>query len=163
MGYCRSVRCADDARLPFCLATTIEFSGLGLFSGANDQMSPRETVLAFVDAINAHDVARLGESMSDDHTFVDPYGSGVVGREAMLAGWRGYFEWFPDYQIEVNDIFERENEFAMFGFAGGSFKGATDRKWRLPAAWKAVVHDGRITLWQVVADTKLPLESMSGS
>jgi ketosteroid isomerase-like protein len=125
-------------------------------------MTPRETVLAFVDAINAHDVDRLGELMTGDHRFVDPYGSEVAGRTPMLAGWHGYFAWFPDYQIEVNDIFERDNEFAMFGFAAGSFKGDADRKWRLPAAWKAVVREGGITLWQVVADTKLPFESMSG-
>jgi ketosteroid isomerase-like protein len=126
-------------------------------------VTSKETILAFIDAINARDVEALGALMTDDHTFMDPYGSEVTGRETMLAGWRGYFEWFPDYQIEVNDIFERDNEFAMFGFAGGSFKGNADRKWRLPAAWRAVVRDGRIALWQVVADTKLPFESMSGS
>src|SRR5262249_30247969 len=101
-------------------------------------MTPKETVLAFVDAINAQDVDRLGELMADDHRVFDPHGNQVTGREPMLAGWRGYFEWFPDYQIEVNDIFERDHEFAMFGFAGGSFKGNADRTWRLPAAWKAV-------------------------
>jgi hypothetical protein len=46
----------------------------------------------------------------------------------------------------------------MFGFAGGSFKGNPDAKWRLPAAWKAIVKDGRIALWQVFADTKIPFE-----
>ena len=51
-------------------------------------MTVRETILAFVDAINAHDVDRLGELMTDDHTFVDPYGNKVTGREPMLAGWR---------------------------------------------------------------------------
>ena len=125
-------------------------------------MTPKETALAFVEAIKARDIDRLCELVTDDHRFVDPYGSEVIGREAMLNGWRGYFEWFPDYQIEVNDIFEKGNEFAMFGFAAGSFKGNADRKWRLPAAWKAVVRDDRIALWQVVADTKLPFESMSG-
>jgi ketosteroid isomerase-like protein len=90
-------------------------------------MTSNEIILAFVEAINAHDVSRLGKLMTNDHTFVDPYGSEVTGREPMLAGWRGYFEWFPDYQIEVNEIFENENEFGMFGFAGGSFKGNADR------------------------------------
>jgi ketosteroid isomerase-like protein len=126
-------------------------------------MTPKETVLAFVDAINGHDVDRLGELMTDGHTFIDPHGNKVTGREQMLAGWRGYFEWFPDYHIQVNDIFERESEFAMFGFARGAFKGSADRKWLIPAAWKVVVRDGQIALWQVVADTKLPLESMSDS
>jgi len=126
-------------------------------------MNTRKVVLAFVDAINAHDLSALADVMTADHTFIDAHGNQVTGRESMLAGWRGYFEWFPDYQIEVDDIFERDNEFAMFGFAGGSFKGDADRKWRLPAAWRSVVRDGRIATWQVVADTKLPFESMSGT
>jgi len=126
-------------------------------------MSPKETILAFLEAINAHNVDSLAELMTDDHTFVDPYGSEITGREPMLAGWRGYFEWFPNYQIEVDDIFENNNEFGMFGFAGGSFKGDADRNWRPPAAWKAIVRDGQIALWQVFADTKIPFETMSAS
>ena len=127
------------------------------------KFSNRETVLAFVERINAHDVQRLAELMSDDHTFVDAHGNQVVGKEKMIAGWRGYFEWFPDYFIEVTDIFEGDSSedgqtFALFGFAGGSFKGKPDASWRLPAAWKAIVKDGRVTLWQVFADTKIPFD-----
>ncbi len=69
-------------------------------------MTDRQTILAFIDRINAHDVEGLAELMSDDHTFIDAHGNEVVGREKMSAGWRGYFEWFPDYYIEVNDVFE---------------------------------------------------------
>jgi hypothetical protein len=81
----------------------------------------------------------------------------------MIAGWRGYFEWFPDYSIEVTGVFEGESSdqgqtFALFGFARGSFKGKPSESWRLPAAWKATVKDGRVTLWQVFADTKIPFE-----
>src|SRR5260370_38627750 len=123
----------------------------------------REILLAFIDCINAHDVARLGELMSDDHAFIDAHGKEVVGKEKLAGGWRGYFEWFPDYYIEVNDVFEgeisdRAQTFALFGFAGGSFKGKQTESWRLPAAWKAIIKDGRVTLWQVFADTKIPFE-----
>ncbi len=129
-------------------------------------MTNKELVLRFVRRINEHDVEGLAELMSDDHTFVDAHGKQVVGREQMAAGWRGYFEWFPDYSIEVTDVFAggasaAGQTFALFGFAGGSFKGNADAGWRLPAAWKAVVRDGRIMLWQVFADTKIPFESMS--
>jgi ketosteroid isomerase-like protein len=114
---------------------------------------------AFIARINAHDVDGLGELMSDDHTFIDAHGNEVRGKEKMIAGWRGYFEWFPDYYIEVSDVFEdREPTVAMFGFAGGSFKGKHSESWRLPAAWKAMVKDGRVTLWQVFADTKIPFD-----
>src|SRR6266852_4072924 len=99
-------------------------------------MTDKQTILIFIDRINAHDVEGLAELMSDDHIFIDAHGNEVVGREKMSAGWRGYFEWFPDYHIEVNEVFEerdglesdkasgvveaRENgeTFALFGFAG---------------------------------------------
>jgi ketosteroid isomerase-like protein len=126
-------------------------------------MTNKETVLAFIDRINAHDVEGLGALMSDDHTFVDAHGNEVSGRDKMMARWRGYFEWFPDYFIEVADVFEGEisgqsQTLALCGFAGGSFKRKPTESWRLPAAWKAIVKDGRVTLWQVFADTKIPFE-----
>jgi ketosteroid isomerase-like protein len=117
-----------------------------------------ETIRAFTERINAHDVEGLSALMSDDHTFIDAHGNQVSGRENMIAGWRGYFEWFPDYSIEVADVFEDGDKLALFGFAGGSFKGKPTESWRLPAAWKAIVKDGRVTLWQVFADTKIPFE-----
>ena len=121
-------------------------------------MSNKETIQAFIDRINSHDVDGLGNLMSDDHRFIDSHGNEVVGKEKMTAGWRGYFEWFPDYFIEVNEIFDDGDTFAMLGFAGGSFKGKSESSWRLPAAWKAIVKDGRVALWQVFADTKIPFE-----
>lgn len=118
----------------------------------------KETVLAFIDCINAHDVEKLGALMSDDHTFIDAHGNRVSGKDKMVPGWRGYFAWFPDYYIEVTEIFDDGDKLALFGFAGGSFQGKETESWRLPAAWKAEVKDGRVTLWQVFADTKIPFE-----
>ena len=121
-------------------------------------MGSREVIEAFVKAINARDVEALAELMSDDHLFIDAHGNEVAGRETMTAGWRGYFEWFPDYQIEVVRTFSDGEEFGMFGFASGSFKGNADQSWRLPAAWRAVVKNQRVAVWQVYADTKIPFE-----
>jgi ketosteroid isomerase-like protein len=121
-------------------------------------MTNKETILAFVERINARDVEGLGALMSDDHTFIDAHGNRISGKETMKAGWSGYFEWFPDYQIEVSEIFEDGTVFALFGFAGGAFKGLQSESWRLPAAWKASVRDGHVALWQVFADTKIPFE-----
>jgi ketosteroid isomerase-like protein len=119
-----------------------------------------ETIQAFIESINAHDLESLGKLMSDDHVFIDAYGNEMQGKETMTAGWRGYFEWFPDYYIEISEVFQNGESFAIFGFAGGSFKGNDDAEWRIPAAWKASVKDGRIDLWQVFADTKIPFEMM---
>jgi ketosteroid isomerase-like protein len=118
----------------------------------------KATVLTFIDRVNAHDVDGLAAVMSDDHTFIDAHGDQVCGKEKMIAGWRAYFEWFPDYSIEVTDVFEDGDKLALLGFAGGSYQNQKTESWRLPAAWKAIVKDSRVTLWQVFADTKLPFE-----
>ncbi len=49
-----------------------------------------DTIRAFIDRINAHDVAGLAELMSDNHTFIDAHGNEVTGKEKMTAGWRAY-------------------------------------------------------------------------
>lgn len=118
----------------------------------------KQTIFAFIERINAHDVEGLAALMSGDHTFIDAHGKQVGGKEKMIAGWHAYFEWFPDYYIEVTDVFEAGDKAALFGFAGGSFQNNPTESWRLPAAWKAEVKDGRVTLWQVFADTKTPFE-----
>ena len=131
-------------------------------------MTNHETVLAFIRSINARDAGGLGELMSDDHRFIDALGNEVQGKEKMIAGWRAYFEWFPDYWIEVNEVLagearQSEQTFAIFGFAGGSFKGGSDASWRIPAAWKAIVKDDRVAVWQVFADTKIQFEIIERS
>ena len=58
--------------------------------------------MAFVAAINAHDLEALADLMSDDHTFVDAFGETWQGRAHMRRAWKGYLEWFPDYTIAVD-------------------------------------------------------------
>ncbi len=99
-------------------------------------MTNKETILAFIDRINAHDVEGLAALMSDDHTFIDAHGNQVSGKEKMIAGWRGYFEWFPDYYIEVKDVFEDGHNLAMFGFAGGSSRTKKEKAGAYPRPGK---------------------------
>jgi predicted enzyme related to lactoylglutathione lyase/ketosteroid isomerase-like protein len=121
-----------------------------------------QVIHQFIAAINAHSLEGLGKTMSADHTFVDSHENRLTGKEKTLTGWQLYFEMFPDYKIEVGRIFSDGNEFALFGFAEGTFhnlKDAGDKAhWRLPASWKAVVEDDKVALWQVYADTKIPFE-----
>lgn len=128
-------------------------------------MEKKQIVLDFIAAINAHHIQRIYDLMAPDHTFIGTYGDEVHGKEEMKNGWIGYFEWFPDYLIELSDILEREGTFAIFGFAGGSYHGKRQEDdksyWRLPAAWKAVVEGETIKLWQVFADSKIPCETMN--
>jgi uncharacterized protein (TIGR02246 family) len=121
-------------------------------------MTPVETVLAFIEAINRHDVDKLAGLMTEDHVFIDAPGNSTRGREKMRAGWRGYFAMCPDYRVSHEDIFRDGNTVAVFGSAGGTIRVsgqlAAENKWKTPAAWRAVVHDGLMQEWRVYADNK---------
>ena len=111
-------------------------------------MMEQQTFMHFVEAINEHDADTIYARLTDDHAFIDAYGNEVNGSDKMKAGWAGYFQWFPDYKIEVTSIFGDNGTIAVFGFASGTLKNRktdlNENYWRLPAAWKAVVIDNKI-------------------
>lgn len=111
---------------------------------------------SFVARINDRDVPGIVALMTPDHVFIDALGNTFDGREKMRQGWVGYFQWFPDYSIEITDAFDHGNIVALFGKARGTFavngKLAKDNFWEIPAAWKAVVSEGQIAEWQVYCD-----------
>jgi len=121
-------------------------------------MNPVETVLAFLDAINRHDIDMLAELMTEDHLFVDSLGNSTEGRAKMRNGWQGYFALCPDYRIVHEHIFQSGDRVGAFGFAGGTIqvdgKLSAQNRWKIPAAWHALVHNGLIKEWRVYADNK---------
>jgi hypothetical protein len=94
--------------------------------------------------------------MTEDHTFVDSGGRVESGREKMTAGWREYFRIFPDYAIHVETILAVHDLVAVFGSASGTYNGkrgpVLENRIEMPAAWRAVVQDGKVKRWQVYAD-----------
>lgn len=113
-------------------------------------------ITSFVKAINDHDVNEIVNLMSEDHIFIDALDQKSVGKKMMKEGWKGYFELFPDYQIEISDIIENDPVFGLFGYASGTYKNLTDQYnsnfWRIPASWKAIVEKNSIKHWQVYCD-----------
>lgn len=127
--------------------------------GVNDMN--KQLVYSFIDAINEHNVNKLCSLMTDNHKFIDSQGNEAVGKERMRGGWIGYFQLFPDYKIEITDMFISGDTVAAFGFASGTYQGQSDRKenyWHLPASWKTIIKNGKIDLWQVYADSKIPFD-----
>ena len=125
----------------------------------------QKTVQQFIDAINAHDLKQLSELMTDDHIFMDAHGNKVEGRDQVIAGWKLYFDLFPDYHIEAGKIFVDGEQLAATGFAEGTYKGIKEddgkAHWKLPAAWSSNVRKGQLSLWQVFADSMIPFEIMN--
>jgi ketosteroid isomerase-like protein len=129
-------------------------------------MEPVETVLLFMDRINQHDADKLVELVTDDHEFVDSLGNTMRGRDSALKGWRGYFAFCPDYWLSHEEVFARGNQVAVIGSAGGTIAAGgqllPENKWKIPAAWLAVVNNGKIQKWQVYADNKPVYDILGG-
>ena len=120
--------------------------------------NPVEVVLKFEQLINARNVESICSLMSSDGEFVDSLGNRIQGTERLRTAWQGYFKIVPDYSISHSEIFADGNTVAVFGSAQGTFtkdgKLKKEDFWKMPAAWRAVVKDGKVAVWQVFADNE---------
>jgi ribosomal protein S18 acetylase RimI-like enzyme/ketosteroid isomerase-like protein len=122
----------------------------------------KQVVLEYIKAINEARIDKLYSLMALDFIFIDAHNNIVLGKDAMKQAWIGYFNMFPDYQIEIGEILEGNASFVVFGYAGGTYKNLKDEDnsnyYRVPAAWKVVVENDLIKHWQVYADNVRALE-----
>jgi ketosteroid isomerase-like protein len=118
--------------------------------------SSKIIVNRFVKAINDHDVNEIVNLMSEDHIFIDAMDNKSVGKKGMTEAWKGYYELFPDYKIEISDIVENESVIGLFGYVNATYKNLINdlnsNVWRIPASWKAIVENNKIKHWQVFCD-----------
>jgi hypothetical protein len=118
--------------------------------------SSKTIVNRFVKAINDHNVNEIVNLMSEDHIFIDAMDNKSVGKKGMMEAWKGYFELFPDYKIEISDIIENESTIGLFGYVNATYKNLINELnsnfWRAPASWKAIVENSKIKHWQVYCD-----------
>lgn len=115
-----------------------------------------EIVMAFVRHINARSLDALVSRMTTDHIFIDSQGNRVQGREAMRKGWEAYFAMMPEYEVYIEEIVRGDETVALFGVARGMYSPdgvrTADRRWSVPASWRATVVDEKVAEWQVYAD-----------
>jgi len=120
--------------------------------------NPIEIVLQFEEAINARNPDAICALMTSDGEFIDSLGNRIQGLEKLRSAWAGYFKMVPDYSISHAEIFADGNTVAVFGSAQGTFsrdgKLAKENYWKSPASWRAVIKDGKLSVWQVYADNE---------
>jgi ketosteroid isomerase-like protein len=126
-----------------------------------------DIILAFVEAINRHDVDRLCRMMTDDHLFIDSLGEAMRGKDAMRGAWTAYFLMVPDYSIVFEEVLEKGETAAVFGTAQGTYavEGPlrAENAWRIPFAARGGVRDGLVAQWQVYADNEPVRRLMAGA
>ena len=117
-----------------------------------------EALRQFVAAINQHDIGAINALMTTDHMFVDSVGNRVQGASSMQVGWCSYFAMCSDYWIRTDHVMTEGDVVMAVGEAGGTIDGVS---WRTPAAWKGLVHEGKLAEWRVFADNKPVYEILS--
>jgi len=115
------------------------------------KMDSADVFTQFLLAINQHDTKALTALMTSDHLFVDSAGNQTRSAATMEAGWRGYFAMCPDYWVHSDQVLAEDVVVLAVGEAGGTIDGVS---WKTPAAWKAVIRDGKVAEWRVFADNK---------
>ena len=106
-------------------------------------------VREFIARINAHDVDGIVALCTLEHRFVDGLGQVLTGRDQLRAAWAGYVALFPDYSIEIESLAVAGALVLVAGSASGSVATGTpkEKRWRIPAAWRAQVRGGLIEVW----------------
>ena len=116
-------------------------------------MAAREVAKELVDAIDEADLEQISDLMTEDFLFIDSDGTVVKGREKMREGWESYLSMVPDYRITIAESFAEDNRVIFVGTASGTFVHAGELRsqnhWRIPAAWRAVVRNEKVAVWQI--------------
>jgi limonene-1,2-epoxide hydrolase len=154
------------------MAAVLEIAASVALRAYNDGMSDSAETVAreFVSAINRQDVEGLAGLMTEGHRFVDSLGNAVEGREKMQAAWAAYFLMVPDYSIAVEETYcggpstpvaaaaSAQEIVVMLGVAQGTYSPdgqlKAENRWKTPAAWRALVEDGKVAEWRVYADNE---------
>jgi nuclear transport factor 2 (NTF2) superfamily protein len=76
-----------------------------------------QTVIQFNEALNAKDVSRMMQCMTQDcifeNTYPPPNGERFVGQDAVRTFWENFFQNVYEAHIEVEEIFGFENRCVM--------------------------------------------------
>ena len=111
-------------------------------------------VISFIDAINRGDVDALARLMADEHHLDVFDEEPLVGRHANVEAWRAYAAAFPRYVIYPEHVVAQDDVVAVLGYTTGSHLGLPDDEERaLRLIWRAEVHEGRLSTWQLIENT----------
>jgi ketosteroid isomerase-like protein len=142
--------------LSSCASKESYHSGIRQHDKGKNEMSAEDVAKEFAAAINRHNADAICRLMAKDHIFIDSGGDTYSNISQMRQGWIDYFKMFPDYKIEISEVFVSADMVVLLGKASGTYTSdgtlRPDNHWEVPAAWKAVVAGEKVKVWQVFAD-----------
>jgi limonene-1,2-epoxide hydrolase len=127
-------------------------------------MDMKQTVLAFIDRINEHDVEGIVAMLADNYQFVNSAGDHFTGRQFMRDTWQSQFTLHPTFRIRVQRVLADRDGVAVFGWSEGIYSPdgtlQDENRWEVPAAFLGIAHEGKITHWQAFSDASIVFDLM---
>lgn len=111
--------------------------------------TPIAIIEKFNECINHQDLDGLAALMTEDHIFIDSSDDVHEGKQMMVAGWKEFFEAYPDYRNHFEHIEARGELVLISGYSTCAFDPLDG-----PALWTAKVEAGRVKEWRVYLDNQ---------
>jgi limonene-1,2-epoxide hydrolase len=128
-------------------------------NGMTTDTDMKDTVLEFVERINAHDVDGILDLMSDDYRFINSAGDAFRGKAFMRATWKAHFVQYPDFNIRIDRVLSDSGAVGLFGMASGTLTRdgqiLDENHWEIPSAFLGIARGGKMVHWQVFSDTSM--------
>jgi len=121
----------------------------------------KQTILKFIERINAHDVDGIMALVSKDYEFVNSSGDHFHDLKFLRDTWRAQFENHPDFKIRVQHVIcDPDGErVGVFGFSEGTYSPdgvlREENHWEVPAAFLGIVRDGKLAYWETYSDASI--------
>lgn len=103
----------------------------------------------WISAINSGDLIRLVEIMSPSHTFFVEGEHPTIGKEKNHRAWQGYFSTFPNYQIFIDEYFDRPDAWYLVGHTQGSHVPPEIESIPRSVIWRAVLEGSQVFEWSI--------------
>jgi ketosteroid isomerase-like protein len=131
---------------------------------AEPAMTMKDTVLKFIDRINAHDVDGIMNLVSPAYEFVNSSGEHFRDRQFIRETWEAQFRNHPDYQIRVQRVIADSEGVGVFGVASGTYAPdgvmREEDEWEVPSAFLIIARDGMVTYFESFADASIVFDVM---
>jgi len=127
-------------------------------------MDMKQTILKFLDRVNAHDVEGIMNLVSDEYEFVNSSGDHFRDRQFIRDTWRAQFENHPDYHIRADRVIADPDCVGVFGWAEGTYAPDGELReedhWEVPCAFLFIAKDGKVTYFESYSDTSIVFDVM---
>jgi ketosteroid isomerase-like protein len=133
----------------------------------NKRREQRDAAIAFIEAINAHDVTQIVERLAADYEFVNSSGDHFQGERFMRDEWTAQFAKHPDFRIRVGRVVADEDAVAVFGYSEGTYAPdgvmRPENRWSVPAAFLLMSRDGKISYFESFSDASMVYDLIQAS